>query len=340
MIFTPAALKNITLPGRMIRSATEFFAADEKGHIPQMELDAYKILGRQPLGMIITAHTCISPEGWSNKHQNAAWSEDYLEECTVLAQNAKAGGVPAVMQLGHGGERGKNNNGGLPVYTPDTMTAEEIRHLICSFGRAAKLAKEAGFDGIMLHAAHGYLLSQCFCPASNHRTDAYGGTAEKRFRIVREAALEVKKTCGDAFPVFMKINGDDYGDTEEYHRDLVTALNIADECGIEAAEISGNRPSRGPEYTEPYFIENIRRLVNETDLPLIEVGGIRTRAHMEAVLEAGAKAFSLSRPLICDPELPAKFRDGKEDTVIPCLSCGKCFRPMDLTKKHRCVQFE
>jgi len=109
---------------------------------------------------------------------------------------------------------------------------------------------------------------------------------------------------------------------------------------MEAAEISGNAAIRGADCTEPYFIDNVRRLVNETDLPLIEVGGIRTRAHMEAVLRAGAKAFSVSRPLICDPEFPTKIKNGDDEAVIPCHACGKCFRPMDMTKKHRCVQFE
>ena len=339
MIFTPVSFKNITLPGRMIRSATEFFCADEKGHLPEFERKAYEILARQPLGMIITAHTCVSPEGRSNKWQNAAWSEEYLDECTALAKTAKSGGVPVVMQLGHGGMKAEGNNGGLPVYTPDSMTAEEIRGVVQAFGRAAKLAKDAGFDGMMLHGAHMYLLSQCFYPEYNHRTDAYGGSGEKRFRIVREAALEVKKTCGDDFPVFLKINGDDRNNTEEYHRDLVTALRIAEECGIEAAEISGWSSARGGKPGTPYFIDNVRRLVNETDLPLIEVGGIRTRQQMLEVLDAGAKAFSVSRPLICDPEFPAKLKNGETDESS-CTGCCKCFRPMDLTKKHRCAQFE
>lgn len=338
-IFTPVQLPNITLPGRMVRSATEFFCADEQGHLPELELKAYEALAHQPLGMIITAHTCVSPEGRSNKWQNAAWSEEYLEECTLLARTAKAGGVPLIMQLGHGGMKGKDNNGGLPVFTPDSMTVEEIRSVVTSFGRAAKLAKDAGCDGMMLHGAHMYLLSQCFYPDYNHRTDAYGGSAEKRFRIVRECALEVKKTCGDSFPVFLKINGDDRENTEEYHSALITALRICEECGIEAAEISGWASARGGVPDKPYFIDNIRRLVNETDLPLIEVGGIRSLVQMHEVLDAGAVAFSVSRPLICDPDFPTKLKSG-EAAESSCTGCCKCFRPMDLSKKHRCAQFE
>ena len=323
----------------MVRSATEFFCADENGHIPQFELDAYEKLAKQPLGMIITAHTCVSPEGRSNKRQNAAWSDEYLDECTVLAKTAKSGGVPVIMQLGHGGMKAEGNNGGLPVYTPDSMTTDEIRGVIRAFGRAAKLAKDAGFDGMMLHGAHVYLLSQCFYPEYNHRTDAYGGSAENRFRIVREAALEVKKTCGDDFPVFLKINGDDRNNTEDYHRDLVTALRVAQECGIEAAEISGWSSARAGNPDSPYFIGNVRRLADEVEIPLIEVGGIRTRQQMLDVLDAGACAFSVSRPLICDPDFPTKLKNGAADESM-CTGCCKCFCTMDLTKKHRCAQFE
>ncbi|MBQ8332242.1 MAG: NADH:flavin oxidoreductase [Clostridia bacterium] len=339
MIFSPVSLPHITLPGRMVRSATEFFCADENGHIPQFELDAYEKLAKQPLGMIITAHTCVSPEGRSNKRQNAAWSDEYLDECTVLAKTAKSGGVPVIMQLGHGGMKAEGNNGGLPVYTPDSMTTDEIRGVIRAFGRAAKLAKDAGFDGMMLHGAHMYLLSQCFYPEYNHRTDAYGGSAENRFRIVREAALEVKKTCGDDFPVFLKINGDDRNNTEDYHRDLVTALRVAQECGIEAAEISGWSSARAGNPDSPYFIGNVRRLADEVEIPLIEVGGIRTRQQMLDVLDAGACAFSVSRPLICDPDFPTKLKNGAADESM-CTGCCKCFCTMDLTKKHRCAQFE
>ena len=214
-LFTPLPLRHITLPGRAVRSATELFAASPDAHLPPYELEVYRELSVQPLGMIITAHTCVSPEGRSNLYQNAIWSDEYAAETAAIAEAAQAKGVPAVMQLGHGGMKAEGHNGGLKVYTPDTMTKDEITGVVKSFGAAAKRAMDAGFSGVMLHGAHMYLLSQCFYDEFNHRTDAYGGSAEKRFRIVREAALEVKKTCGDDFPVFLKINGDDRENTEE-----------------------------------------------------------------------------------------------------------------------------
>ena len=136
-LFTPLQLRNITLPGRAVRSATEMFAADADAHLPPYEVEVYRELSAQPLGMIITAHTCVSPEGHSNDYQNAIWSDDYAAETAAIAKAAQQNGVPAVMQLGHGGMKGEGHNGGRKVYTPDNMTTEEIAGVVRDFGAAA-----------------------------------------------------------------------------------------------------------------------------------------------------------------------------------------------------------
>ena len=326
-LFTPLTLRNITLPGRAVRSATEMFAADRDAHLPSYEVDVYRELSVQPLGMIITAHTCVSPEGRSNDYQNAIWSDEYLTESAAVAKAAQANGVPAVMQLGHGGMKAEGHNGGRKVYTPDNMTADEIAGVVKAFGQAAKRAVTAGFSGVMLHGAHMYLLSQCFYPEYNHRTDAYGGSAENRFRIIREIFEEIKNVCGESTPVFLKINGDDRDDTDEYHRDIVTVLNLCDELGLDAAEISGWSSARRGMPEEPYFLANIRRLRGETSLPLIAVGGIRTMDDIDELFDAGADAVSMARPFMQDPGVLHRLA---EDKPSGCVGCCACFRPLDL----------
>lgn len=326
-LFTPLSLRHMTLPGRAVRSATEMFAADPDAHMPPYEVDVYRELSEQPLGMIITAHTCVSPEGRSNDYQNAVWSDEYAAETAAAADAAQAHGVPAVMQLGHGGMKAEGHNGGRKVYTPDNMTADEIAGVVKAFGQAAKRAMKAGFSGIMLHGAHMYLLSQCFYPEYNHRTDRYGGSAENRFRIIREIFEEIKTVCGENTPVFLKINGDDRNDTEEYHRDIVTVLNLCDELGLEAAEISGWSSARQGIPEKPYFLANIRRLRKETSLPLIAVGGIRTMDDIDELFDAGADAVSMSRPFLQDPGVLHRLA---EDKPSGCVGCCACFRPLKL----------
>ena len=334
ILFTPLSLKHITLPGRLVRSATEFFGSEPDGHVAVFEYDAFRQLGEQPLGMILTSHTCVSPEGRSNPWQNAVWDDSFLPDTERLAREGGKNGVPVVLQIGHGGMKAKGNNGGLPVYTPDTMTEEEIRGVVRAFGEAALRAKTAGMSGVMLHVAHLYLLSQFFYPKFNHRTDRYGGCAANRFRIVMEALEAVKKTCGDDYPVFFKINGDDEGQTEAYHADLVEVLREAED-GFDAAEISGWDSAPLGRAEKPYFIDNIRRLKDEVGIPLIEVGGMRSAKGMLDAFEAGACAVSVSRPLFCEPDFAEKIRD-KDLHVSPCRGCGYCFGPFDRPSGVRC----
>lgn len=334
ILFSPLKLKNITLPGRIVRSATELFCSYPDAHVFHAEYTVYEKLGEQPLGLIISAHTCVSPEGRSNVWQNAIWEDEYIADSEKIAQAAQAHGVPAIMQLGHGGIKAQGNNGGYAIYTPDNMTVQQIQNVVKAFGAAALRAKTAGFSGVMLHGAHHYLLSQFFYPHYNHRTDAYGGSAVNRFRIISEALDAIRESCGNDYPVFLKINGDDLDDTPEYHADLVTALNtVADR--LDAVEISGWYSAKDGVPEKPYFLENVRNLTNELALPIIEVGGMRSAHDMLQAIEAGASAVSLSRPLLCEPDFPTKLRDN-ENAVSVCRGCGFCYKPLDHSTPIRC----
>lgn len=323
-IFSPTELRNITLSGRVVRSATEMFCSYKDAHVHPFEIQTYGELAKSGVGMIVTAHTCVSPEGRSNMYQNAAWSDEYIDDLRAIVKAADK--IPVVLQIGHGGMKGANGNGNLPVYTPDNMTETEISGVTEAFAQAAKRAKTAGFSGVMLHAAHMYLLSCFFYEEYNRRTDRYGGSWEKRFRIIREIFERVKITCGDDFPIFIKINGDDRENTAEYHRDLVYALNLCDKIGMDAAEISGYDSARRGIPDKPYFIDNIAALHTETALPLIAVGGVRTPEDVENLLDAGAVAVSMSRPFLQNPNILSDFVRGKSSE---CTGCGYCFKPIE-----------
>jgi len=324
-LFIPLQLRHITLPGRAVRSATELFCSDADAHVFPFEFGAYEELAHANLGLIITAHTCVSPEGRSNLYQNAIWSDEFIEESARIAQTASAGGTPVIMQLGHGGMKAEGNNGGRKVHTPDNMTEAEIAGVVKAFGAAAERAVKAGFSGVMLHVAHMYLLSQFFYPVYNHRTDKYGGCAENRFRIIREIIEEIKTRCGDNLPLFMKINGDDEENTDAYHKDIVTVLNLCDRLGMDAAEISGWDSARIGMPEKPYFTENIRRYRGETDLPLIAVGGIRSGKDIEELFDAGADAVSMARPFMQDPWVVNKLAEGGKSG---CTGCFRCTKPL------------
>lgn len=296
--FSPVSFKNITLPGRIVRSATELFCADENGHVVQKEFSAYTELAKHPFGMIVSGHTCVSPEGRSNPGQNAVWDDIFIPDQSKIAGIVAGAGIKIILQIGHGGMKAEKSNGGRPVYTPDNMSVERIRETVKAFADAAKRAQKCGFDGVQLHAAHMYLLSQFFYEQYNHRTDAYGGTGEKRFRIIRETAEAVKAACGDAFPVFIKINGDNNINNERYFADLCEAANICDAVGVEGMEISGYESQRAGTPEAPYFFETARNLMEHTGLAIMLVGGIRKRSEIDEILASGIKTVSFCRPVM------------------------------------------
>ena len=334
-LLMPLVLKNIVLPGRAVRSATEFFCSTPDAHVRPSEIPVYSELAGCELGLIVTANTCVSPGGRSNEYQNAIWSDEYIEDSSAIARAASSAGTPVIMQLGHGGHQAEGCNGGRKVLTPDNMTKGEIKALTADFAGAAGRAMQAGFSGVMIHAAHTFLLSAFFYPDMNRRTDEYGGCAENRFRLIREIYEAIKNECGNDTPVFMKINGDDRLDTAEYHADLVTALRICSEIGMDAVEISGMDAIRSGRPKEPYFINIIHSLHRECDIPLISVGGVRTPEDVEELFAAGASAVSFSRPLIQDPGIVRKLVSGGSSD---CIGCHKCFTPVpdDSDPRLRC----
>lgn len=285
MLFSPVKLKNITLPGRIVRAATEYFCSTPDGHAAPCEYEVYKNLSKQPLGLIISANTCVSPEGRSNLWQNAIWDDAFI---------------------------------------PDTR----------SIANAALRAKKAGMSGVMLHCAHGFLLSQFFYPATNHRTDAFGGSAENRFRITYEIMEAIKASCGDDYPLFMKINVTDENLTEDYYADLVTALGRTGDM-LDAVETSGWNAIAPGVAKKPYFMDTVKRLHNDVPVPLIEVGGFRSADGMLDALEAGACAVSISRPLLREPDFPTKIRD-HADTISKCKGCGFCLSSASMGMPTRC----
>ena len=324
--FTPYAFPHLKLPGRMVRSATELFRSEKDGRVSEFEVQRYREYAARPYGLVISAHTCVMPEGRTNLGQNAVWDDGFCEGEAQLAAavHDSSFGTKTLMQLGHGGTKAKGY-GGRRIFSPDTMSLSDIHETVACFGRAALRARRCGFDGVQIHGAHGYLLSEFFYPEINSRTDAYGRDAAGRFRIIREIAEEIKLTCGASFPVFLKLNCTDRTGSEDYFRDVVTALSICKDCGIEAVELSGYHSALPGIAQKPVFLETARRLHGFSPVDLMLVSGIRTRADVEAAFDAGMATVSFSRPLIADPDFITRIFTPDTPPAV-CFGCGQCYK--------------
>ncbi len=254
----------------------------------------------------------------------------------MVAQLAHAGTF-AAETLTRTSPRAVSAFDGLSKTSRQELTPEDISHLVTAYVQAAERAKAAGFDGVQVHAAHGYLFSQFLSPAYNRRHDAYGGPVDNRSRALCEAVAAIRKALGPDFPVLVKINAWDDVENGLMLEDSVRTGQLLAAAGIDAVEVSGGfltskilSPSRlginSPE-KEACFQDGAAAFKQALDIPVILVGGIRSLEKVrELVAEGVADYFSLCRPLIREPGLINRWRSGDTRPAL-CRSDNLCFRP-------------
>jgi len=341
MLFTSANIGTLRLPNRFIRSATGENMADPDGR-PQPRLgELWAELARGEVGLIISGHAFVHPSGQCGRAMSGIWTDDLLPGWRAITEAVHQAGGLVAMQINHGGRKcdaeavcqrvapsdWEYEDGSSPARA---MTGAEIAEVIRAFGQAARRAKEAGFDSVQIHAAHGYLISQFLSPRFNRRDDEWGGSPQKRRSFLKAVCGEVRAQVGTDYPLLTKLGM--YDELQEgglsVEESLGTVAELAD-CGLDAVEFSGAEGNHNapdgilPGKGEGYFRFLAQRARPLTGLPIISVGGYRSRSLMEEVLQRGDADFiSLSRPLILEPDLPLRFQQGQE--AARCVSCGQC----------------
>ena len=335
-ILDPLSLPHITLPNRVVRSATATGMADENGYVtPRLEA-LYRPLAEGGIGLIITGHCYIAPQGMASAGQTGIHEDGCIPGLSRVTAQKEGTGVKIIAQISHAGAKAPLTpqpvgpsavclrRDGVAARPLERGEMEGIRD---QFVQAALRAQKAGFDGVQVHCAHGYLLSQFLDPFYNTREDGYGRTAEGRFRLAGEVIEGVKAACGADFPVFVKINATTAGDDEAYGKEMAAYLNLLLECGVESAELSGHIVRKRGKTDRLYFFQRAAALREKTPLPLMLVGGIRSLEEMERVLAAGIQQVSLCRPFISEPDLIPRLLAGKPEAA--CVGCEQCFTKTD-----------
>jgi 2,4-dienoyl-CoA reductase-like NADH-dependent reductase (Old Yellow Enzyme family) len=236
---------------------------------------------------------------------------------------------------------------GLSSSSCKEVTVEDIQEIVNAFGHAATRAKEGGFDGVQIHAAHGYLLSEFLSPAFNKRTDEYGGSVENRARALREVLKSIRDAVGDDFPVLVKLNCQDFIKGGLTLRDSLKVGAFLQEGRIDAIELSGGMRLSGnlsqyrlkiiSEEKEAYFRHEAKAFKEKLHVPLILVGGIRTFQLAERLVEDGyADYISMSRPFIREPSLVKRWESG-DLRKATCVSDNRCFEPIRAGEGIYCV---
>jgi 2,4-dienoyl-CoA reductase-like NADH-dependent reductase (Old Yellow Enzyme family) len=360
-LFESTTINGMTLKNRFIRSATWEGMATEDGRVTPKLITTMVALAQGGVGLIISGHTYVEKVGQASPFQLGIYDDSLIDGLQSMTDAVHAAGGRIVAQLAHAGHFALEKAiGSAPVVvsnfdglaqTPRSELSEaDIRRLENTYAAAARRAQAAGFDGIQLHCAHGYLLSQFLSPWFNRRSDAYGGSPDNRVRIHTETIRAIRQALGDDFPILVKMNCEDFADGGLTVTDSIAAAGQMVAAGVDAIELSGglltggklspSRPNINKVEKEAYFKDAARSFKQSTDVPLILVGGIRSLGVAEGLFTSEtADYFSMSRPLIREPDLIKRWQSG-DRTRARCLSDNLCFRPGMTGKGIYCVTEE
>ena len=348
ILFTPIKIGSIKIPNRFVRSATNAYAADKDGFVTDKLVAIHENLARGEVGLILTGHTYVLPEGKAGPRQLGIYSNQMLEGLSRIPESVHRCPSKVFLQISHAGRQTKEKLcGSIPkapsaVYeptfkvTPEEMSENDIQTVIQAFIKSAKRAREAGFDGVQLHIAHGYLLSSFISPHTNRRTDQWGGSLQNRIRIILEIIKGIRSGKGPSFPLIVKLNSDDFIPGGLKIGESIPIARILEKQGIDAIEVSGGiaESDKGSvwkgvrtEKNEGYFLNHAAQIKSAVHIPVFGLGGFRTFTVMEKTLtERKADLVSMSRPFIREPDLVKKFRNGTAKKAA-CISCNLCFNP-------------
>jgi len=350
-LFEPTSINGMELPNRFVRSATwEGLAAEDGSFTPPLG-ESLARLAAGGVGLVIPGYAFVSREGQDAPGQLGVHSDAMLPGLTEMAAAVHASGGRIALQLAHAGLDGDPELSGhepagpSPLLGPGArltraMDAADLAAVTRAFAEAAARARRAGCDAVQIHAAHGYLLSQFLSPRFNRRRDGYGGGVERRARLLLEVLEAVRAAVGPNYPVLVKINAEDFVPGGLSVDDMLAVVELLEAAGCDAVELSGGtgspegisfsrvgRPAPGE--PEAYYESAALRFKKSVAMPLILVGGIRTfETATRLVAEGVTDYIALSRPLIREPDLVARWRSG-DTRPARCVSDNACFDSPD-----------
>ncbi len=352
ILFSPINIGTMSVKNRFVRSATHEGMLGEDGLYNERLGDLYTRLAENDVGLIISGHAFVTPGGRASRNQAAAGRDECVRKWLPVTSRIHAAGGKIALQLAHAGGYACDSitAAGPSEFAPSPgrshcreMTLHEIRETIERFIEAAVRAREGGFDAVQIHAAHGYLLSQFLSGYYNRRTDEYGGTPEKRARMLCEVLSGIRRAVGPEFPILVKLNSEDFTPGGLAANECVELCRKLETLGLDAVELSGGLPVSPrafhpirPAGEPPYYRETARRVKAALSIPVILVGGIGDfDTARDLVWEKSCDLVSFSRPLIREPELIRRWRSG-EFRPTTCVRCNACLRPILTGRSFGC----
>ncbi|MFE5566913.1 NADH:flavin oxidoreductase/NADH oxidase family protein [Amycolatopsis japonica] len=330
-----------TLPNRLVKAAMEENMAS-RGQLPGKSLfELYRRWSEGGAGLLITGNVMVHAEALTGPAGVVFDADSPLEPFRRWASAAKSGGARVWMQINHPGRQVRADMPGVAwgpsavrvdvgknskrFAEPVEMSARQIEETVARFAETARRAEEAGFDGVEIHAAHGYLLSQFLSPLANRREDRWGGSLENRAVFLLDVVRAVRAVVAPGFAVAVKLNSADFQRGGFDADDAASVISMLAPLGVDLVELSGGSyespamtGQSGDDRTrarEAYFLSLAEQLVRTSALPLMLTGGVVRRRVAEEVLASGVELVGMGTALAVDPGLPAKWRHDADAAV-------------------------
>lgn len=358
-MFDKTKINQMELKNRFVRSATWEGLANPDGSCSGKIADMMLELAKGQVGLIITSHAYVNKNGQAGIRQLGIYKDQLISSYIKIIEKLHREGSKIIMQIAHAGGRASAKLIKSQPFGPSSLevkdcmmcrevTKNEIFQTISDFKNAAVRAKKAGFDGVQIHGAHGFLLSQFLSPFFNRREDEYGGSLENRARLILEILQAIRSELGRRFTVLIKLNSDDFIEGGFTPSEMVQVSAMLESAGIDAIELSGGTSLNISKYSssrvskidskekEVYYRDAAKLYKKKITVPLILVGGIRSYEVAKELLEKDlADYISLCRPLIREPGLIKRWQEGDIKRAA-CISCNKCFVPTRAGKGLYC----
>ncbi|MFC4322971.1 oxidoreductase [Litchfieldia salsa] len=321
-LFSSVNIGTVTLKNRIAMAPMQQRQGTKEAYATDYHAKYYSERAKGEVGLIIIESTSIAESGRLFQDDIGIFSDNHIAPLRKIVDAIHEHNTPVFIQLCHGGRKSSPENNG-PFMAPSSlafddyygvpaeMSQQDIQEVIEQFVEAAKRSVEAGFDGIELHAAHGYLIHQFLSPLSNQRNDEYGETFENRLRFLKEVLIAVRKEVGNDFPIQIRYSASDYheqGLTADTVGEIVKTL---DPYGVDAVHISsgGLLPVRPPEVYPGYQVEYADIVKKFTDAPIMAVGLIHSIELAEEIIESNkADCVAIGRPLLDDPYFVRRWK--------------------------------
>jgi 2,4-dienoyl-CoA reductase-like NADH-dependent reductase (Old Yellow Enzyme family)/thioredoxin reductase len=342
-LLSPIKIRNLEIANRAVMPPMGTAFGNPDGTVSDALLAYMKRQAEGGVGLLISEITAVHPTGLVAPFEVGSWDDKFLPGLTQLAKVMHSAGGKAAMQLHHAGRESffllQKGEAIGPSATPSLvfgqapreMTIGDIEEIIAAFGAAAVRAREAGFDAVEIHGAHGYLLTQFLSAISNHRSDEYGGSFASRARFLIEVVRSVRRSAGDDFPVLLRISAEEVLQNGYTVDEVVTIVPALKEAGVDVIHASiGTHGSPGgitcapPEYQPGFNVSRAAKIKKAADIPVIAVGRFDDPRSADEVIARGqADMVAFGRQQLCDPDYLTKAKEGRFEDIRKCIACNQ-----------------